>query len=91
MAELSVDIVATDRKFWSGTARSVSAPSVDGQIGILSGHTPLLAVLRAGTVRVTATGAAPFEVHVSGGYVSVDDNLVTVVADEITPIDTPED
>jgi len=90
MGELSVALVATDRKFWSGTARSVSAPSVDGQIGILSGHTPLLAVLRPGTVRITATGAAPFEVHVTGGYVSVDDNLVTVVADEITPLDSTE-
>ena len=91
MAELSVDLVATDRKVWSGTARSVSAPSIDGQIGILSGHTPLLAVLRPGTVRVTATGGAPFEVHVTGGYVSVDDNLVTVVADEFSHLDSTED
>ncbi|MCL1869406.1 MAG: F0F1 ATP synthase subunit epsilon [Promicromonosporaceae bacterium] len=87
MAELSVDLVATDRKVWSGIARQVSAPSVDGQIGVLPGHTPILAVLRPGTVRVvTSDGAAPFEVHVTGGFVSVDDNLVTVVADEITPL-----
>ncbi|QAY68811.1 F0F1 ATP synthase subunit epsilon [Xylanimonas protaetiae] len=86
MANLNVDLVSTDRKVWSGIARAVSAPSVDGQIGILPGHTPILAVLRAGTVRVTSDDAAPFEVHVSGGFVSVDDNLVTVVADEITPV-----
>ncbi|ACZ31462.1 H+transporting two-sector ATPase delta/epsilon subunit [Xylanimonas cellulosilytica DSM 15894] len=86
MAGLSVDLVSADRKVWSGTARAVSAPSVDGQIGILSGHTPILAVLRAGTVRVTTDGAEPFEVHVTGGFVSVDDDLVTVVADEISPV-----
>ncbi|WP_425956421.1 F0F1 ATP synthase subunit epsilon [Xylanimonas sp. McL0601] len=90
MAELSVDLVATDRKIWSGVARQVSAPSVDGQIGILSGHTPILAVLRPGTVRVTTDDGASFEVHVTGGFVSVDDNLVTVVADEITPISGSE-
>lgn len=86
MAGLNVDLVSTDRKVWSGMARAVSAPSVDGQIGILSGHTPILAVLRPGTVRVTMDDADPFEVHVTGGFVSVDDDLVTVVADEITPV-----
>jgi F-type H+-transporting ATPase subunit epsilon len=90
MAELSVDLVATDRKVWSGMARQVSAPSVDGQIGILAGHTPILAVLRPGTVRVTASDGPALEVHVSGGFVSVDDNLVTVVADDITAIDSVE-
>ncbi len=84
MAGLNVDLVSTDRKVWSGIARAVSVPSVDGQIGILTGHTPILAVLRPGTVRVTADDAEPFEVQVTGGFVSVDDNLVTVVADEIT-------
>ncbi len=86
MAELSVDLVATDRKVWSGTARQVSAPSVDGQIGILANHTPILAVLRPGTVKVTTSHGPAVEVTVSGGFVSVDDNLVTIVADDITPV-----
>jgi F-type H+-transporting ATPase subunit epsilon len=84
MAGLNVDLVSTDRKVWSGIARAVSVPSVDGQIGILTGHTPILAALRPGTVRVSDDDADPFEVQVTGGFVSVDDNLVTVVADEIT-------
>lgn len=84
MAELSVDLVATDRKVWSGVAKEVSAPSVDGQIGILANHTPLLAVLRPGKISVrTATGTA-VEADVTGGFVSVDENLVTIVVDEIT-------
>ncbi|MCL2594951.1 MAG: F0F1 ATP synthase subunit epsilon [Promicromonosporaceae bacterium] len=88
MAALSVDLVATDRRVWSGVAQSVSAPSINGQIGILPGHTPLLAVMRAGTVKVVAGDGTIFEAKVSGGFLSVDDNLVTVVADEIT---TPPD
>jgi F-type H+-transporting ATPase subunit epsilon len=86
MGQLSVDLVSTDRKVWSGVATSVSAPSVAGQIGILAGHVPLLAVLGPGTVRITAGDGPPGEWHVSGGFLSVDDGQVTVVADEVQPI-----
>ena len=84
MAELNVDLVAADRKVWSGTARQVSAPSAEGQIGILAGHTPLLAVLRPGTVKVSTAHGTAVQAHVSGGFVSVDGNLVTIVVDELT-------
>lgn len=87
MAQLSVDIVATDRNVWSGVARSVSAPSFEGQIGILPGHTPLLAVLKPGRVRVVAADGTGFEVMVTGGFLSVDDGQVTVVADEVQAVD----
>jgi F-type H+-transporting ATPase subunit epsilon len=86
MAELNVDLVAADRKVWSGTARQVSAPSAEGQIGILAGHTPLLAVLRPGTVKVSTEQGVAVEAHVTGGFVSVDSDLVTIVVDDITPV-----
>ncbi|GAA4721387.1 hypothetical protein GCM10023216_08210 [Isoptericola chiayiensis] len=87
MAELNVDLVAADRKVWSGAAREVSAPSADGQIGILAGHTPLLAVLRPGTVKVsTAPGQVAVEAQVSGGFVSVDDDVVTLVVDDLSEV-----
>lgn len=87
MAELNVELVASDRKVWSGAAREVSAPSADGQIGILAGHTPLLAVLRPGVVKVsTAPGQTVVEAHVSGGFVSVDSNVVTIVVDDIDEV-----
>lgn len=84
MAELSVDLVSRDRKVWSGAAIQVSAPSADGQVGILANHTPLLAVLRPGTVKVETTSGTALEAQVTGGFVSVDDNLVTLVVDEIS-------
>jgi F-type H+-transporting ATPase subunit epsilon len=83
MAELNVDLVAADRKVWSGVAREVSAPSADGQIGILAGHTPLLAVLRPGTVKVSTAEGVAVEARVTGGFVSVDADLVTIVVDDI--------
>jgi len=85
MAELEVDLVATDGKVWSGTARQVSAPAADGEIGILAGHTPILAVLRPGEVRVrTAESGETLAWHVDGGFLSVDEDHVTVVVDAVS-------
>ncbi|BDZ42968.1 hypothetical protein GCM10025865_22670 [Paraoerskovia sediminicola] len=83
MAHLNVDVVATDRKIWSGEARQVSAPAADGEIGILAGHSPLLAVLRPGALRITPADGVVVRATVSGGFISVDDNQVTVVADDV--------
>lgn len=78
---LSVEVVATDRTVWSGSASAISAPAADGSIGILSGHQPVLAVLRAGKVDITATEGEKVELEVSGGFVSVDHDTVTIVID----------
>ncbi|WP_265521902.1 F0F1 ATP synthase subunit epsilon [Oerskovia flava] len=86
MAQLNVDLVAADRKIWSGEAKSVSAPAADGEIGILADHSPLLSVLRPGTVRIKGSSGGPFEVEVTGGFLSVDANLVTIVADSATVV-----
>ncbi|MCL1799942.1 MAG: hypothetical protein FWG25_01075 [Promicromonosporaceae bacterium] len=110
MTNISVDLVSQERKVWSGSARSISAPSVNGQVGILAGHTPLMAVLQPGRVSVVAADGANYnfeisksvnapnlesitgavsgepEIDNSVGFLSVDGNLVTVVADVITQI-----
>ena len=83
MAQLEVDLVAADRKVWSGPARQVSAPAADGEIGILVGHTPLLAVLRAGQVRITSADGENVAAVISGGFLSVDSDTVTIVADSV--------
>lgn len=82
MAQLEVDLVATDGKVWSGAARQVSAPAADGDIGVLAGHVPVLSVLRAGELRVhPAEGGEILRWRVEGGFISVDSNTVTVVVD----------
>ncbi len=86
MAELNVDLVAADRKIWSGAALRVSAPAADGEIGILAGHSPLLSVLREGTVRIALATGSPVSVRVSGGFLSVDSNQVTIVADSVESV-----
>lgn len=87
MAQLEVDIVDADGKVWSGPARQVSAPAADGGMGILPGHTPVLAVLRAGEVRVTEHAGSPaLRWTVDGGFLSVDSDQVTIVVDDAKPV-----
>ncbi len=87
MAQLEVDIVDAEGTVWSGTAALVAAPAADGEIGILPGHAPVLSVLRAGELRVQVQrGTAPLRWRVSGGFLSVDDDQVTAVVDDATPV-----
>ncbi|KGM13769.1 F0F1 ATP synthase subunit epsilon [Cellulomonas bogoriensis] len=81
MAHLEVDLVAADRKVWSGAASMLSAPAAEGEIGILPGHAPVLAVLQPGPVRITPVGEAAVRVAVGAGFLSVDHDQVTVVVD----------
>ncbi|MFC7406302.1 F0F1 ATP synthase subunit epsilon [Georgenia alba] len=79
---MNVDVVSTTAALWSGEASSVVVPAADGSMGILTGHEPVLALLKPGTVRITPTsGGGPVELEVDEGFVSVDDDAVTVVVE----------
>lgn len=84
MAHLEVDVVATDRRVWRGNARMVSAPAVEGEIGILPGHTPVLAILVAGDVRIQRSDGSAITVEVDEGFLSVDDDKVAIVVHKAT-------
>lgn len=84
---LTVDIVAQDRPLWSGTADRVIAPSVEGEIGLLANHEPVLSLLKAGTVRVRS-GSETHEFAISQGFVSFDHNVITIGC---TPAESDED
>ncbi|MFV0632490.1 F0F1 ATP synthase subunit epsilon [Demequina sp.] len=82
---LTVDIVAPDRILWSGTAERVIAPSVEGEIGLLANHEPVLALLKAGTVRVRPDAQETLEFPIKRGFVSFDHNTITIVAEPAEP------
>ena len=81
MAELQVEIVAADHFVWSGAAKLVKGRSSEGEIGILPGHSPMLAVLAAGDLEIEPVSGPRFTVQVDGGFFSVDANRVVIVAD----------
>lgn len=82
MSSLNVELVAADRKVWSGEASMVRARSTEGEIGIMPGHTPLLGVLIQGDVVIHATDGDQ-TVTIDGGFLSVDHDNVTIVAETV--------
>jgi F-type H+-transporting ATPase subunit epsilon len=77
---LNVSVVAADREVWSGTANMVVAKTTEGEIGILPGHEPMLAILAQGEVRVTLADGSKILANAEGGFLSVEHNTVQVVA-----------
>ncbi|MDR3359509.1 MAG: F0F1 ATP synthase subunit epsilon, partial [Bifidobacteriaceae bacterium] len=67
---------------WRGEGHFFTAPTVEGSIGVYPRHEPLLAILRQGEVKVEPPAGKPVRVRVTGGFLSVDSDIVTVVADE---------
>ncbi len=78
---LRVEIVSAEAQIFSGIAHMVIAPGVRGDLGILPRHTPLLARLKRGLVRVVIDGETEEAVFVSGGFIEVQPYFVTILAD----------
>jgi len=78
--ELRVSVVSADEELWAGLARQVIAKTMEGQIGILAGHEPVLAILAEGEVRVTTLDGAVITASADDGFMSVEHNRVTIVA-----------
>jgi F-type H+-transporting ATPase subunit epsilon len=79
---MQVGLVSPERMLWSGEATELYARTLVGEIGILPGHIPVLGVLaEGGIVKIVPVDGEPFRVAVSGGFLSVNDNKVSVLAE----------
>lgn len=80
--ELTVELVSRPGgTAWTGAATAISVPLVDGELGILPGRAPILALLGRGTVRISCADGSREEIRVAGGFASVDQDMVTIAAD----------
>ena len=79
---LTVEVVSPEKRVWSGEATMVSARTLEGDIGILPDHAPLLGVLVDGTVTIKAAGGTSHDFQISGGFISVTKNRVSVLGEE---------
>ena len=75
-----LEIVTPEKKEFSGDVRFVVAPGELGQLGFLPNHAPLMSGLKIGLVKVEQEGKV-FKVAISGGFVEVAKNKVTILAD----------
>src|SRR5947207_15815332 len=77
---LHVEVVTAERELYNGEANLVSAPGSEGRLGILPRHAALLTTLAPGDLRIQLNGEEE-PLFVSGGFLEVSDNNVTVLAD----------
>lgn len=77
---LHVVVISPEQTIFEGEAESVVAPAWDGELGILRGHAPLMALLGKGDLRVRSGGSTE-RFRVEGGFLQVVDNVVTVLSE----------
>jgi len=82
VATLQVTVVSATAEVWSGDAEMIVAKTTEGEIGILPGHQPMLAILAAGEVRITTDSGEKVTAQADDGFLSVDNDRVNVVASQ---------
>jgi len=80
---LHVSAISVEATIYGGDAYQVVAPAVTGSLGILRGHAPLMVLLGSGTLRIDR-GREQKSFTVSGGFLQVVDNQVTVLSESAT-------
>jgi F-type H+-transporting ATPase subunit epsilon len=82
VAEMTVELVAVERRLWSGQATAVFTRTIEGELGILPRHIPLLGELVPDcVVRVDQTNGERLMVAVQGGFLSVTGERVSILAE----------
>ena len=76
---LRVEVVTPEKRVWSGEAKMVSARTLEGDLGVLPDHAPLLGVLVNGAVSIKAADGTTAEFTINGGFLSVSNNRVSVL------------
>lgn len=84
MSDKALSVLVVDRHstLWEGPASYVRVPAADGSLGILPGRQPVLAVLSPGDLEIHSEDGSHILVKVAEGFVSLDEDVVTVVLEE---------
>jgi F-type H+-transporting ATPase subunit epsilon len=78
--KIQLEVVTPERRLLAEPADMVTVPGLGGELGILPGHTPLISELQTGVLSYIQDGKT-FQLHVSGGFVEVRDDHVSVLAE----------
>lgn len=77
---LTVNLVSAEAEVWSGEASLVVAKTVEGEIGFMTGHEPVLAILAEGQVRITQADGTKVIADAHDGFLSMEADVLTIVA-----------
>jgi F-type H+-transporting ATPase subunit epsilon len=90
-SQFPVEVVAVEAKVWTGQAEMLVARTTEGELAVLAGHAPLLGQLaEPSRVRIKVPGGEEIAYDVAGGFLSVTDNGVTVLAESAAPASGPD-
>ncbi len=81
MAELTVSVVSLEHPEWDGPASQIVVKTLEGEMGVLPGHEPVLATLAGGPIRIDPVDGDPMYFAVHGGFFSLDENRAIILAD----------
>ena len=81
---LTVTVISPEAVLFEGTSDSVVAPAFDGELGILTGHAPMMTLLGKGILRVS-DGGSQRRFSIEGGFLQVVENQVRVVTERAEP------
>ena len=81
MATLKLIIVSAEDKIFEGDVTQLRATGIEGELGILPGHTPLLTAIKPGIIKFTLKNETEEVIYVSGGFLEIQPTVVTVLAD----------
>lgn len=86
MATFLLELVSPEKLLLSRQVERVTIPAIEGEMGVLPGHAPMIVVLRGGVIQVRENGADTEKLFVGGGFAEVSADRVTILADEATPL-----
>jgi len=78
--KIQLEVVTPERRVLAEPVEMVTIPGLGGELGILPGHTPLISQLKTGVLTYVEDGKS-FQLHVSGGFLEVRDDHVSVLAE----------
>jgi len=85
-AMVEFDLVSPERLVKSAPVEMVVVPCVEGDIGVLPGHSPLIATVRLGVIDIHEQGRVVESIFVAGGFAEVSPERCTVLAEEAVPV-----
>ena len=90
MTTFHFELVSPERLMFSGEVTQVDVPGEEGDFGVLAGHAPMVATIRPGVLTIHSDQTAPVMIVVRGGLAEVSASGVTVLAQEVVPVDEIE-
>ncbi len=81
MATFPLELVTPERLLFSEEVQAIRAPGVEGSLGVLAGHAPLLTELMTGLIKVTLADGSEAFIATSGGFLQVNKDKVIILAD----------